>query len=390
MKHEATGKYLETTVAGETVRAFVPDPLPPKLSRKELASLQVPLQAAELGLARLQLAGEMIPSVDWFVYSFVRKEALLTSEIEGTQATITDVLSYEQTGQPGAADIADVEEVTNYVQAANYAFGQIGSSRGLPVSTRLLHECHRRLMQGVRGHDKQPGELRRSQVWLGGTRPGNAVYVPPPWEQVGELLAGLETYIHGDDELPPLLRVAAVHAQFEAIHPYLDGNGRIGRLLIALLLDQWGILDRPLLYLSLYLKEHQATYYEHLGRIRSRRTWVDWFEFFLHGVAEVAANATETASALNRQVADDRKALLAYDAATVSAIQLFELLPDHPVVSMPRVTQLLDTTKPTAGKAIEVLQRLGILHEVGKRKRDRVYSYAPYVDILARPGPTGP
>ena len=382
MRTEPTGKYVETTVANETVRAFVPHPLPPTLSREELASLQGPLRAAELGLGRLQLAGEMIPSVDWFVYSFVRKEALLTSEIEGTQATITDVLSYEQTGQPGASGVADVEEVTNYVQAANYAFEQLGAPRGLPISTRLLNECHRRLMQGVRGHDKLPGELRRSQVWVGGTRPGNAVYVPPPWERVADLLGALETYIHGDDDLPPLLRVAAVHAQFETIHPYLDGNGRIGRLLIALLLNHWGLLDRPLLYLSLYLKEHQPAYYEHLGATRDRGNWVHWFDFFLRGVADVAANATATASALNRRIAEDRKALLSSEAATVSAIQLFELLPNHPVVSMPRVTQLLATTKPTAGKAIEVLQRLGILHEVGKRKRDRLYSYLPYVNIL--------
>ena len=292
------------------------------------------------------------------------------------------MFSYEQTGQPGASGVADIEEVTNYVQAANYAFEQLGASRGLPVSTRLLNECHRRLMQGVRGHDKLPGELRRSQVWVGGTRPGNAVYVPPPSERVAGLLGALETYIHRDDDLPPLLRVAAVHAQFETIHPYLDGNGRIGRLLIALLLHHWGLLDRPLLYLSLYLKEHQPAYYEHLGGIRNRGDWVRWFEFFLRGVADVATNATETASALNRRIAKDRKALLSSAAATVSAIQLFELLPDHPVVSMPRVTQLLDTTKPTAGKAIDVLQGLGILHEVGKRKRDRLYSYLPYVNIL--------
>ena len=251
MANKLTGKYVNTTVAGETVRAFVPNPLPPKLTRIELASLEQSLRAAETALGRLAMAGEMIPSIEWFVYSFVRKEALLSSEIEGTQATLADVMSYEQTGRSGDSDIADVEEVANYVNAANYAFAQLGSAKGLPISGRLLNECHKRLMQGVRGQDKQPGEPRRSQVWVGGARPGNAVFVPPPWEQIGDLMAALETYVHEKDELPPLLRIAAVHAHFETVHPYLDGNGRIGRLLVALLLNHWGLLKSPLLYLSL-------------------------------------------------------------------------------------------------------------------------------------------
>lgn len=382
MSEVEAGTYVETTVAGESVRAFVPNPLPPQITRDDLDSLQEPIRAAGTALERLQLAGEMIPSVDWFIYSFVRKEALLTSEIEGTQATLTDVLSYEQTGQPGSSDMADVEEVTNYVQAANFAFDQLRSAKGLPVSIRLLNECHRRLMQGVRGHDKQPGETRRSQVWVGGSRPGNAIYVPPPWERIGDLLGALETYVHSEDDLPPLLRIAAVHAQFETIHPYLDGNGRIGRLLIALLLKQWGILDAPLLYLSLYLKEQQAAYYQHLSQVRNEGGWAGWFHFFLDGVADVAANAIATASALNQRVTSDRKTLMNADTATVTAIQLFELLPEHPVVSMPLVRQLLNTTKPTAGKAIEILQGLKILSEVGERKRDRLYCYLPYLDIL--------
>ena len=382
MSEVATGKYVETTVAGETVRAFVPNPLPPKLTKTELASLQEPIRAAEAALERLRLAGEMIPSVDWFVYSFVRKEALLTSEIEGTQATLADVMSYEQTGQSGSSDIADVEEVTNYVRAANYAFEQLSSEKGLPVSSRLLDECHHRLMQGVRGKDKQPGEIRRSQVWVGGTRPGNAVFVPPPWEHVRDLLGTLETYIHSDDDLSPLLRIAAAHVQFETIHPYLDGNGRIGRLLIALLLAHWRALESPLLYLSVYLKEHQAEYYDQLGSIRKSGTWTDWFQFFLEGVKQVATVAAATASALSRQVNEDRKILLSAESITVSAIQLFELLPNHPAVSMPLVTQLLGTSKPTAGKAIDTLQQAGILNEVGQRKRDRLYSYTRYIDIL--------
>jgi Fic family protein len=320
--------------------------------------------------------------VDWFVYSFVRKEALLTSEIEGTQATLADVMSYEQTGQSGSSDIADVEEVTNYVRAANYAFEQLSSQKGLPVSSRLLDECHHRLMQGVRGKDKQPGEIRRSQVWVGGTRPGNAVFVPPPWDHVRDLLGALEAYIHSDDDLPPLLRIAAAHVQFETIHPYLDGNGRIGRLLIALLLAHWRILEAPLLYLSVYLKEHQAEYYDQLSSIRQNGTWTDWFRFFLEGIRQVATNAAATATALNRQVSNDRKILLSAESITVSAIQLFEALPKHPVISMPLVTRILSSSKPTASKAIDLLIKQGILTEIGDRKRDRIYKYDKYLQIL--------
>ena len=382
MTGKKTGIHIATTVAGETVRAFVPSPLPPKLTKKDLAPLGVLNREAESALERLKLAGEMIPSMDWFVYSFVRKEALLTSEIEGTQATITDVMSYEQTGQPGSSNIADVEEVTNYIKAANFAFQQLESDRGLPLSIRLLNECHRRLMQGVRGQDKLPGEVRRSQVWIGGSRPGNAAFVPPPCERIDGLLGELETYIHHSDEWPPLLRTAAAHAQFETIHPYLDGNGRIGRLLIALLLKHWGILDRPLLYLSLYLKTHQSTYYEHLSSIRTKGTYMDWFRFFLEGVAYVADNATTTASALNQRITTDRTSLLHADSATISVIRLFELLPDHPVISMPLVTRLLEITKPTAGKAIETLRELKVLREIGTRKRDRLYKYEAYLTLL--------
>ena len=383
MTKKLTGRYVSTTVGGETVRAFVPNPLPPKLTQSELASLEDSLRAAETALERLAMAGEMIPSIDWFVYSFVRKEALLSSEIEGTQATLTDVMSYEQTGRPGDSNIADVEEVANYVKAANYAFAQLVSGKGLPISNRLLNECHLRLMQGVRGQDKQPGEPRRSQVWIGGTRPGNAVFVPPPWERVGDLMADLEAYIHREDVLPPLLRIAAAHAQFETIHPFLDGNGRIGRLLIALLLSHWNLLNSPLLYLSLYLKDNQADYYAHLNSVREQGGWVSWFEFFLNGVKVVADDSVDTAKRLHKLISDDRAALVSERSVTVTAIQLFEKLPEHPVITMPFVTQILSTTKPTAGKAIDVLLSQEILKEVGDRQRSRLYSYRNYLDMLS-------
>jgi Fic family protein len=324
----------------------------------------------------------MIPALDWFIDAFVRKEALLSCEIEGTQATLVDVLAWEQTDQAGDSRIEDIEEVTNYVAAIKQAFEQIHSPKGAPISVRLFNDCHRVLMQGVRGASKQPGELRRSQNWVGGSRPGNAVFVPPPPERVADLLGDLERYLHGEHALAPLLRIALVHAQFETIHPYLDGNGRLGRMLIALLLDHWRLLESPLLYLSLYLKQNQAAYYRWLSAIRTEGDWLGWLRFFLDGVAEIADDATRTARDLYACVNEDRKTLLGTPGATVTAIQLFEKLPEHPVVTMPLVTRLLATTKPTAGKAIELLIAAGILAEVGERKRDRLYRYQNYLKLL--------
>ena len=382
MSPQPTGRYITTTVAGEAVEAFVPDPLPPRLSAPQLATLTEPLREAEAALGRLDLAGEMIPSLDWFIYAFVRKEALLSSEIEGTQATLVEVLAWEQAEQPGTSNIDDIEEVTNYVAAVNHALKEIHSPKGPPISMRLLNDCHRILMQGVRGATKRPGELRRSQNWIGGSRPGNAVFVPPPPEQVADLLSDLESYIHAQDELAPLLRIALAHVQFETIHPYLDGNGRLGRMLIALLLDHWQLLKSPLLYLSLYLKQNQAAYYRWLEAIRTEGDWVGWLRFFLVGVAEIADDATRTARALYARVSEDRQVLLKAPGATVTAIQLFEQLPEHPIVTMPSVTRLLSISKPTAGKAIDVLIKAGILAEVGERKRDRLYRYQGYLEVL--------
>ncbi|MGB5452041.1 MAG: Fic family protein [Sedimenticolaceae bacterium] len=382
MNLQPTGRYVTTTVAGESVEAFVPDPLPPRFTAQQLATLTEPLRDAEAALARLDLAGEMIPSLDWFIYAFVRKEALLSSEIEGTQATLVDVLAWEQTDQPGASSIEDIEEVTNYVAAVNHAFKEIHSPQGMPICVRLFNECHRILMHGVRGASKQPGELRRSQNWVGGSRPGNAVFVPPPPDRVADLLSDLERYIHAEDDLAPPLRIALAHVQFETIHPYLDGNGRLGRMLIALLLEHWQLLKSPLLYLSLYLKQNQAAYYRWLSAIRTEGDWIGWLRFFLIGVAEIADDATRTARALYARVSEDRQALLKTRGATVTAIQLFEQLPEHPIVTMPLVTRLLSISKPTAGKAIDVLIKAGILAEVGERKRDRLYRYKGYLGLL--------
>ena len=286
-ERRTTGRYEKVSAGGEDVLAFVPHPLPP--ANPSLAidgKLADRLRQAEQSLSRLELAGEMVLSVDWFIYAFVRKEAVLTSQIEGTQATLVDVLAFE--AEDDAEPNADVEEICNYVDAISFARREMSSAQGLPLSMRLLNEAHRRLMRGVRGATKQPGEVRRSENWIGGSRPGNAVFVPPPPNALPDLLGALEKYIHGDDRLPALLRAGLAHVQFETIHPYLDGNGRIGRMLIALLLEHWGLLTKPLLYLSLFFKRHQAEYYRRLGAFRTDGDWEGWLDFFLDGIATIA------------------------------------------------------------------------------------------------------
>ncbi len=274
------GETRRSTVAGETVAAFVPLPLPPSDPPVAVESLGEVLPRAQHALSRLDLAGEMVPSLDWFIYAFVRKEAVVSSQIEGTEATLDDLLTFEATPE-GTKPGADVEEVCNYLDALSWARRELARPKGLPLSMRLVHGVHRRLMKGVRGASKQPGEVRRSQNWVGGTRASNAAYVPPPPEEVPRLLGDLERYIHAVDSLPPLVRAGLVHVQFESIHPYLDGNGRVGRLLIALLLEHWKLLSAPLLYLSLHFKRRRPDYYRLLNEGRRTGDWEGWTVFFL-------------------------------------------------------------------------------------------------------------
>ena len=265
-----TGITRTTSVSGETVEAFIPFDLPPRDPPLALGpKITESLREASVGLDRLALAFDLVPSIDWFIYGFVRKEAVLSSQIEGTQATLTDLLDFEALEDQDPEPDPDVEEVCNYLDALEYARAQLGSADGLPISMRLLNGCHHRLMDGTRGSSKQPGEIRRSQNWIGGSRPGNAVLVPPPPEALADALNSLERYIHARCDLPPLIRIGLLHVQFETIHPYLDGNGRIGRLLIALLLEHWGLLPQPLLYLSLYFKRNLHEYYQRLGAVRT-------------------------------------------------------------------------------------------------------------------------
>ena len=382
MKQRKTGTYERTTVGGEEVAAFIPAALPP--TRPKLAierALDERLRAAEQALVRLELAGEMVPSLDWFIYAFVRKEAVVSSQIEGTQATLVDLLTFEAESDERPRS-ADVEEVCNYLDALNFARAQLADASGLPLSMRLLNETHARLMQGVRGADKQPGEVRRTQNWIGGSRPGNALFVPPPPHALGELLSAFERYIHADADLPPLVRAGLLHVQFETIHPYLDGNGRIGRLLVTLLLEHWRLLTKPLLYLSLFFKRHRNDYYDRLGAVRTNGDWEGWTDFFLDGVATIADEAVTSARELFTLVTDDRSRALDHAGTSVAAVRLFELLPRHPVVSVAFAIKQLGVSKPTAGRAVEALEKAGVLVETTGKKRDRSWVYQRYLDKL--------
>jgi Fic family protein len=378
-----TGLSERTSVGGEEVAAFIPKPLPPHHPPLVLdAALTQRVRGAEQALARLELAGEMVPSVDWFIYAFVRKEAVLSSQIEGTQATLVDLLTFEAQDAGEAAPNADVEEVCNYLDALTLARKELASPKGLPISMRLLNKVHRRLMRGVHGAERAPGEIRRTQNWIGGSRPGNAAYVPPPPHALGDVLSAFEKYIHTEDALPPLVRAGLLHVQFETIHPYLDGNGRIGRLLVMLLLEHWKLLTKPLLYLSLFLKRHRDEYYRRLTAVRADGDWEGWIDFFLDGVATIADEAVASARELFALVAEDRARVLGHPGMSIVALRLFEVLPRHPVVTVASAMKLVDSTKPTVGKAIDLLVRAGVLTETTGKKRDRSFVYHQYLERL--------
>lgn len=382
MKRES-GTYDVVTTLGEPVRAFVPKALPPNEPELDPAVWSGLNESAMLSLQRLSAVAGLVPSVDWLIYSAVRQEALLTSQIEGTQATLVDL--FDEEAGLAISNTDDVEEVTNYVRAFQWVHAQMRSGGGLPISVRLLSEAHRHLLNGARGAGKQPGELRRSQNWIGGSRPGNALFVPPPAEKVGSLLADLERFIHDEaSDLPALVRVAMVHAQFETIHPFLDGNGRIGRLLIAALLEHWKLLPEPLMYLSGYLKQHQSEYYQRLSAIRTQGDWEGWIQFFLEAVQNAATKSEQDVVALASLVANDRRRILEHSKSNAVTYRLFELLPKMPRLSVERVRAVLQITFPTANTAIKLLEKLGILVEVTGQKKNRTFSYAAYIKILSQ------
>lgn len=387
-----TGTYVESSTLGEVIKAFVPFALPPQKPSLSFEAFDHLNHSAEMALARLSGVSGLVPSVDWLLYSAIRREALLTSQIEGTQATITDLFDDEAGLEVSNTD--DVEEVTNYIAAYKLVRDNLRNPKGLPISVRLLCKAHKLLLNGVRGTGKQPGALRRSQNWLGGTRPGNAVFVPPPANKVQELMGDLEKFIHEQPKkghsashekasVPPLVAIALVHAQFETIHPFLDGNGRMGRLLISAMLEDLGLLQEPLMYLSGYLKLHQAEYYRHLSLIRTTGDWESWILFFLEGVEVSATAAEENIVKLATLVATDRRRLLKTPNAGTASYRLFEMLPMMPRFTVERVRVALDTSYPTANAAVKTLEKLGLITETTGNRVKRSFSYERYIQLLS-------
>jgi Fic family protein len=380
MQRGPTGQYEITTVGGEQVRAFVPAPLPPTPPVAPDGSLQQTLESAVLALGRLDGVSTLLPDKALFLYTYVRKEAVLSSQIEGTQSSLSDLLLFELDEAPGVP-LDDVVEVSNHVAALEHGLARL--HEGFPLSNRLVREIHGVLLSRGRGSGKDPGEFRRSQNWIGGTRPGNAAFVPPPHGMVPDAMAALERFLHAtDDGLPMLVRAGLAHVQFETIHPFLDGNGRVGRLLITLLLCSAGVLRDPLLYLSLYLKRNRARYYELLGEVRRTGDWEAWLAFFLDGVRETAEGAVATAQRLAEMFKGDRGRIEPAGRRAGSALRVHEALKVRPILSMPEVCRSTGLSFPGASSAMALLVELAIARELTGRRRDRLFVYDRYLATL--------
>jgi Fic family protein len=380
-KNSRLGSYISTTTAGETVRAFVPPPLPPE-SRLDLSGLYQNLDRANQALGRLDGLTTLLPDTRLFLYLYVRKEALLSSQIEGTKSSFSDLLLFENEAVPGVP-IDDVEEVSNYVAAMQHGLRRIKG--GFPLSLRLIREIHRILLRGGRGANKTPGEFRRSQNWIGGSRPGNAAFVPPPPERMMECLDRFEHFLHDEKhKLPVLVEVGLIHVQFETIHPFLDGNGRLGRLLITLLLCAKGVLREPLLYLSLYFKTHRQRYYDLLQRVRTTEgVWEEWIDFFLEGTETTARQAADTAVRILHLFETDRKEIRAMGRKAASSLAVHEYLQAHPLTKIGPASKDLKLSIPTVTSALETLTKLKIAKESTGKRRDRLFAYPRYLRILS-------
>lgn len=381
MKRGITGHFETTTAAGEPVRSFVPGPLPPVPPLELTPARQRLLERALLACGRLDGVSALLPDPDLFLYAYVRREAVLSSQIEGTQSSLSDLLLFEMEEAPGVP-FDDVVEVSNYVAAMEHGLARLGGKEGgLPLSNRLLREIHGKLLARGRGAEKEPGEFRRSQNWIGGTRPGNAQFVPPPPHLVADCMAALERFLH-DPDVPALIKAALAHVQFETIHPFLDGNGRTGRLLIALILHQEGVLRQPLLYLSLYLKQHRAEYYRLLDAVRQDGDWEAWLDFVLEGVLQTADSAVDTAHRLLALFDKDDKRICETGRAASSAQRAFAVLRRRPLATIDGVAKGAGMTFPTAARAIDTLKRLNIARELTGKQRNRVFAYDGYLAIL--------
>ncbi len=375
------GKLVTISTAGEVAKAFIPPALPP-LPMVQMDKLYGPLERANRALGRLDGIASILPDTPLFLYMYIRKEALLSSQIEGTQSSLSDLLLFENEEAPGVP-INDVVEVSNYVAAMNHGLERIRG--GFPISLRLMREIHEILLAKGRGATKQPGEFRHSQNWIGGTRPGNALYVPPPPEAVLDLMSDLEAFIHADTPaVPTLVKAGLVHVQFETIHPFLDGNGRLGRLLITLLLCDKGILKEPILYLSLYFKTHRRYYYDLLQRVREDGDWEAWIEFFLDGITETSLQAADAARQILSLFEEDRAKIESLGRPAASALRVHQLLQQKPIIAIPDAARETGMSAPTVAKSIQHLRDLGLLREITGKQRGRMFVYSDYLSILSQ------
>lgn len=380
MKRELQGRYDILKIGGEEVRAFIPNELPLKQPLKIDAELARKLDNALVSLGRLDSISEILPDSSLFLYMYVRKEAVLSSMIEGTQSSISDLLVYELEGIPGVP-VDDAMEVSNYVKALEYGVKRI--DEGFPVSSRLFKEIHNILLSKGRGSTKEPGQYRTSQNWIGGTRPGNAVFVPPPPNMVESCMGNLEKFIHDMKSVTPVLLKAAIsHVQFETIHPFLDGNGRLGRLLISLLLYENKVLQKPLLYLSLYFKIHRQTYYEHLTNVRINGDWEKWIDFFADAVIHTSNQAVNTAKNLIALINNHEAKVNSMGRASSTALVVYRCFVKQPVLNANAIQTQTSLSAATIHSSLENLIKLGILEEVSQKKRNKIFVYKEYINIL--------
>jgi Fic family protein len=382
MKRELQGRYVTISTVGEKAQAFVPAPLPPRPTIDWTPVLLSKFDQALLAIGRLNSISTLLPDTSLFLYMYVRKEAVLSSMIEGTQSSLSDLLLFELDQEPGVP-LDDVREVSNYVVALDHGLRLL--EEGLPLSLRLFREIHGVLLTKGRGSNQTPGEFRRSQNWIGGTRPGNAAFVPPPAGEVLECMSKLELFLHDQPEpTPVLLKAALAHVQFETIHPFLDGNGRLGRLLITLLLYEQKVLREPMLYLSLYFKTHRQYYYELLNNVRLTGDWEAWLDFFAEAIIVTATQAVETAQQLLDLSKQDRDKISGLGRAAASTLQVHRALMEHPIATSGSLVEKTGITPATVNKALGHLEQLGIVKELTAQKRNRLFSYSGYIEIMSR------
>ncbi len=374
------GEFIQCSVGEERYKAYIPKPLPPipPLNMEELYPL---LDRANTALGRLDGMSMVLPDSSLFLYMYVRKEAVLSSQIEGTQSSLSDLLLFETREAPGAP-MDDVQEVSNYVAAMDYGLERL---KEFPLSLRLIREIHEKLMTGARGGNKMPGNFRSTQNWIGGLRPGNASFVPPPPERLMEMLDRFEKFLHDETvKIPVLIKAAYAHVQFETIHPFLDGNGRAGRLLITFILCVEGILKQPLLYLSLYFKANRRAYYDHLQSVRETGDWEAWVRFFLIGVIDTANQATETAQAIIKLFDRDRRKMEEDGKPAAAILSIHNYFQNHPISNTTRIKDTCDLSLPTVLRSLASLEKLGIIEEITGKERHKIFVYREYLDILSK------